>query len=149
MKLMTCVGNLKDINFNLRKHSIDHDEKFVHETEPFRSERKLNEEGFDDNALAYFQELIDHGLIPLTLKCPSDDTTETLTPLNPSLKQSNISYLYRSGDLVSMSNPSTQVIVYCPIHHNVALADGSVRAPTIKRSQSDLDSFLNSRTADS
>lgn len=71
-----------------------------------------------------------------------------LTRLKTTLTENNITYLYRSGDKAKQMYP-TQIILYCPIHHNVSLTDGSSHAPLINMSPDQLDKFLKSKTVHS
>ncbi len=145
-----CFNNLKMLSLGLRLFAADHNDQHVHETEKFSSSRKLNEEGFDENSIAYFNELISSGYVSSSMEfvCPSDSEKQGKSLGTTTLTQDNITYLYRSGDKVNDSNPS-QVILYCPIHHNMSLIDGTSLAPGFNMPQEKLDAFLKSKTVHS
>jgi hypothetical protein len=61
---------------------------------------------------------------PKILVCPEDPEHQAASDFS-NLQPENVSYLIRSGKDVDDAHPQA-VLLYCPIHHHICYADGSV-----------------------
>ena len=124
-----CTNNMKLIGLAFRLWSTDHGDEY-----PFnRSAREggtkelcdRDTENFDKNAARHFQVLSNELARPNLLICPADSSKKPALDFR-SLAAANVSYRLRTGTNVSETNPS-QLLIQCPIHGHVGLADGSVQ----------------------
>ena len=98
-----CVNNLKLIGLGARIWSNDHDGKFPPD----------------------FSSMSNELASPNILVCPSD-SSKTIAPSWAQFGPQNVSYEYLEPEYDEKSAQPQTVVFECPIHGNVALADGSV-----------------------
>jgi hypothetical protein len=126
---ISCVNNLKQVGLAFRIWGADHNDEFpsnVSTNEGGTFELcDRDENGFDRNAWAHLRALANELNSTRILICPGDNSKQAATDFSV-LQESNISYTFISGTNVSDSYPD-MVLAFCPIHHNVALTDGSVQ----------------------
>jgi hypothetical protein len=127
---ITCINNMKQIGLAFRIWEGDNNDQFPFNVSTEKggtqqlSER--NENGFDRMSYAHFQVMSNELNTPKILVCPSDSSKHAALDF-ANLQPENVSYLVRSGKEVNDANPEA-VLTYCPIHHHVGHADGSVEA---------------------
>jgi len=126
---INCRNNLKQIGLAFKIWEIDHGDQF-----PFNVKTNAGgtlelcqpgPDGYDRNGFMHLAVLSNELNTPIILVCPADKTRIRAPGWN-GLGAGNVSYLIRSGEAVSSSDPQ-QVLAVCPIHNNVLRADGSVQ----------------------
>ena len=105
-----CVNNMKQIGLAARIWATDHDDKFP----------------------ADFISMSNELATPKILVCPSDRSITVAMDWSE-FRPENVSYEFLEPEFDEKSAAPQTVVFQCPIHGNVALADGSVqqgRQPT-------------------
>ena len=87
---------------------------------------ELNSEGYDLASYRHFQVMSNELSRPIILVCPEDPSKQVAKSF-ATLQPNNVSYLVHSGIGVNDEHPQA-VLIYCPIHHHIGYADGSVVA---------------------
>lgn len=125
---ITCVNNLKQIGLAFRIWEGDNMDRF-----PFNVSKEqggtlelcdIGSDGFDAASYLHFQAMSNELATPKILVCPSDKSKQAATSF-ASLGPENVTYLVHSGKDVNDAHPDA-VLAYCPIHHHILRADGSV-----------------------
>ena len=124
----TCINNLKQIGLAFRTWALDHGDKF-----PFNLSAseggtlefcRADKTGFDSNAALHFQVMSNELSTPVLLVCPQGPAKAAKD--FRSLKAKHVSYLLRSGEVVSPQHP-TNVLAVCPIDGSILYCDGTVK----------------------
>ncbi len=121
---IACVNNLKQVGLAFRIWAGDNNDRFP-------ACVPINEGGAtgSDSADRIFLVMSNELSTPKLLVCPAD-TNRTAAPNWASFTSANCSYQYVGGT-ASETEPDA-VLVTCPIHGNVLLADGSVQQGVAK-----------------
>jgi hypothetical protein len=127
-KSIKCVNNMKQIGLAFRIWEGDHDDQFPFNVSTEKGGTRelcnLNSEGFDLASYRHFQVMSNELNTPKILVCPEDTEQQAASDFS-NLQPENVSYQIRSSKDVNDSNP-TAVLLYCPVHHHICYADGSV-----------------------
>lgn len=127
-KSISCVNNMKQIGLAFRIWEGDHDDQFPFNVSTEKGGTRelcnLNSEGFDQASYRHFQVMSNELSTPKILVCPEDSSRQVASDFSD-LQPENVSYQIRSSKDVNDSNP-TAVLLYCPVHHHICYADGSV-----------------------
>ena len=124
-----CLNQMKQIGLAFRSWGMDNRDRF-----PFELSRnqggtaefaRPGANGLDANSAAHFQVLSNEfNNTPDILRCPSDTNVTPAMDFRR-LQPENVSYQIFSGRSVA-ANPLEDMLFCCPVHHHVALRDGSV-----------------------
>ena len=124
-----CTNNMKQIGVAFRLWPNDQRDEFPFNHSANQGGTKelcdRDAEGFDKNAARHFQVLSNELVRPNLLICPADSSKQPALDFQ-SLTAANVSYQLRTGTNVSETNPEA-ILIRCPIHGHVGLADGSVQ----------------------
>jgi len=127
-QLAVCENNLRQIGLAFRVWEGSHGNQY-----PFnvstnaggtREFSAMGPDGFDKNSWMHFQAISNELLNPRLLICPADGSRMVAMDFDH-IQPVNVSYIIHSGLTVNDNNPQV-ALAYCPVHHNVLLADGSV-----------------------
>ena len=102
---IACINNLKQVGLALRMWAID------------------NGDVFPPDMLSMSNELSN----PKVLICPANTAHEAAKDWS-SFTSANCSYNFLAPSDKTIESEPDRVAVYCPIHHNYLLADGSVQS---------------------
>lgn len=126
---INCVNNLKQQGLAFRIWSLDNDDKFPFNVSTSKGGTfelcDRGGDGFDRNSFQHFQVMSNELNTPKILVCPLDAGRQAALNFQ-NLQAANVSYQVRSGTNVSDANPN-EVLTYCPVHHHVGYANGSVK----------------------
>jgi hypothetical protein len=125
---ITCTSHLKGVSMAFVQWASEHNGQY-----PFNISTSnggsyelcdRGPDGLDRNSWMHFRAMSKELVNPKMLVCPSDNSKQAVAEFSD-LRESNVSYKIVSGMNVSGAYPE-MVLVFCPLHHNFALADGSV-----------------------
>jgi len=127
-----CQNNLRQIGLAFRTWEPDYGNQFPFNVSTNQGgTRELvvkGADGFDQNSWVEFRVLSNMFNNPRIFVCPAD-TAHVAAADMIHLGAANVTYVIHSGPGVSDANPQA-ILAYCPIHHDVLLADGSVQQLT-------------------
>ena len=123
-----CVNNLKQVSLALKIYASDHDDRFPFQVPAAQGGTKEKAEqddsGDDRNPFAHLMKMRSELGSPKILTCPAHDGVSPSTDWED-VTAGHVSYKLRTSKEVT-DLVSDEVLVWCPIHHNVARTDGSV-----------------------
>jgi hypothetical protein len=126
---ISCVNNMKQLGLAFRIWASDNNDLFpfnVSNTKGGTLELcERGGDGYDRSAYRHFQVMSNELNTPKILICPADSSKQP-APNFAELQSWNVSYQLRTGPKVSDVNPE-EILTYCPTHHHVGRADGSVQ----------------------
>ncbi len=124
-----CMNNMKQQGVALRMWAMDNNDQFPFNVGTGKGGTMelcdRNDDGFDRNSYRHFQVMSNELSTPKILVCPGEPKRQPATDFQL-LRADNVSYQVRSGTTVNETNPN-EVLIYCPVHHHVGRADGSVQ----------------------
>ena len=130
VSVIQCSNNMRQIGLAFQMWANDNNEKFpfeVSESNGGTSEfRAPGPDGVDRNPEKHIAVLAKYlaGANSRILVCPADSGKQPAPNFN-TLEPGNVSYQLRTGPQVTITN-SMEVLLECPVHHNVVHCDGSV-----------------------
>jgi hypothetical protein len=126
---ISCVNNMKQIGLAFRIWAGDNDDQFPFNVSTGKGGTlelcSRGDDGFDRMSYLHFQVMSNELTTPRILVCPGDSSKHAALGFG-NLAPENVSYLVRSGKDVNETNPN-EVLIYCPVHHHIGRADGSVQ----------------------
>ena len=132
-----CVNNLKQVSLGLKIYAADHNDRYPFQISVAkggtREQTKQDARGDDLNPFVHLLMLKNELGSPRILTCPAHEGIDPATRWSR-LAAGQISYKFRTGKAVDEFKPD-EAMVWCPIHHNVAFTDGSVRQLTEKETK--------------
>lgn len=127
-----CVNHMKQICLGLKIYASDNEDRFpfqIPKDEGGTLEMTKQDGRGDDTDPFRFMLLLKNELgTPAILTCPAAEGVERVRSWGE-FKRKHLSYKFRSGKEVDETRPA-EALLWCPIHHNVALVDGSVMQMT-------------------
>ncbi len=129
---INCMNNMKQIGLAFRIWEGDNQDRFPFNVSTAKGGTlelcDLGSDGYDTASYRHFQVMSNELNTPKILVCPADQSKHAALNF-ADLQSENVSYLVRPGKEVDDAHPEA-VLTYCPIHHHIGYADGSVKMGT-------------------
>ena len=123
-----CVNNLKQVSLGFRIYAASNDDRYPFQRRTTDSgtldQAKQDRRGDDRQPFLHLLKIKNELGTPKILTCPAQSDPKPVNEWDE-LTANHVSYELRTGKEVDETHPA-EALVWCPIHHNVALVSGQV-----------------------